>query len=393
MSYIVIKSGDDIEIIEEQDFSADKDEKYLHKIVEDNPQIIMKEIIERDVVTLASHLKLPSGGELDLLLVDSTGGLTLVELKKGKGYREAIAQLLDYASDLQQMEEEDLFASDNVKFKSIEEIYEHFYGSSEEERSAEGDEEEFSYEEFKENFLDSLRNNKSIQLVLVSYEVGEDTIRLVEWLRKFGVNIFAVEFQYFRSESKEIFVPKSYGGIQKSEITRSRRLTETKQKYYRFFAEVLPTFKESKPGVTEKRPFYDPWLQIPSGYSDIAFEWRFRGREPEKVLDVALIFQSRDKNRNQKLLEYFQSKEKELQETFKSKVKDVFDLSENRIRDVLKFGKSGRSRRIYVEKEISTLDQALENNEIKDWAVKMMIVFYEIFKESGELDKAVKNVK
>ena len=92
MGYVVIKDGNNVEIIEEEDFSVDRNEEYLHKMLEKNPQIIMKDITENDITTLASHLKLPSGGELDLLLVDSTGNLVLVELKKGRGYREAIAQ-------------------------------------------------------------------------------------------------------------------------------------------------------------------------------------------------------------------------------------------------------------------------------------------------------------
>ncbi len=158
MSYIVIKNGDSIEIIGEENFSSDKDEKYLHKIIEKHPEIVLKEITEREVVTLASHLKLPSGGELDLLLIDSAGNLILVELKRGKGHRDAIAQLLDYASDLQQMSESELFNSANVKFQSVEEIYEHFY-------EGEG---EFPYDDFRRNFLESLTNPNKIQLLLIS---------------------------------------------------------------------------------------------------------------------------------------------------------------------------------------------------------------------------------
>lgn len=368
MGYIIIKNGSKVEIIGEGDFSIDKNEMYLHSLVEENPQIILKEITENDVVTLASHLRLPSGGELDLLLVDSAGNLILVELKKGKGHREAIAQLLDYASDLQQMSKSELFNSANVKFQSIEEIHRHFYV----------DDEEFSYDDFKRNFLESLTNPNKIQLLLVSYTIGDDTLRLAGWLRKFGIKILCVEFDYFKSENKEIFVPKLHGSVEETE--RIERKTETQEKYLRFFSEVLSSFKERKPGVTERRATTDSWLQIPAGFSSVHFEWLFRGREPNKILEVGLHFEDKKEDFNQMLRDYFKSKESVLKKEL-----EVEDL---------KFGKLGSKwRKIYVEKIVGSLDKALESDEIKEWAVRMMIKFYEIFKESGEIEKAIQAVR
>ena len=370
MGYIVIKNGSKVEIIGEEDFSIDKNENYLHRLIEENPQIILKEITENDVVTLASHLKLPSGGELDLLLVDSAGNLILVELKKGKGHREAIAQLLDYASDLQQMSESELFNSANVKFQSIEGIHRHFYV----------DDEEFSYNDFKRNFLESLTNPNKIQLLLVSYTIGDDTLRLAEWLRKFGIKIFCVEFEYFKSENKEIFVPKLHASVEETKKIERKTLTETQEKYLRFFSEVLSSFKERKPGVTERSATTDNWLQIPAGFSSIHFEWLFREREPNKILEVGLHFEDKKEGFNQMLLDYFKSKEGILKKEL-----EVEDL---------KFGKLGSKwRKIYVEKHIGSLDNALKSGEIKDWAVRMMIRFYETFKESGEIEKAVQAMR
>ena len=126
MVYAVIKDGNQIEILEEEDFSADKNEEYLHKLIETNPYIISKEITENNVVTLGSKLRLPSGGELDLLLLDSNGNIVLVELKRGEGHRKAIAQLLDYASELQEMSIETLFDSSGIKFQSLNDVYNFF---------------------------------------------------------------------------------------------------------------------------------------------------------------------------------------------------------------------------------------------------------------------------
>jgi len=146
MVYAVIKEGNQVEILGEEDFSTDRDEKYLHKLIEENTYIISREITESHVITLGSRLKLPSGGELDLLLIDSEGNVMLVELKRDKGHREAIAQLLDYASELQTMNPEDLFNCSGIKFKSLNEVYELFRG---------------------------LNNPENLQLLLVSYRIGE----------------------------------------------------------------------------------------------------------------------------------------------------------------------------------------------------------------------------
>ena len=370
MSYIVIKNGENVKTIGEEDFSADKNEKHLHKIIEKHPEIVLKEITERDAITLASHLKLLSGGELDLLFVDSAGNLILAELKKGKGHREAIAQLLDYASDLQQMSESELFNSPNVKFQSIEEVYKRFYESNE----------VFPYDDFRRNFLESLTDPNKIQLLLVSYTIGDDTLRLVEWLRKFGINISCMEFDYFKSENKEIFVPKLHGIAEETKRIERKKLTETQEKYLRFFSDVLSSFKERKPGVTERSATTDNWLQIPAGFSLIHFEWLFRGREPNKILEVGLHFEDKEENFNQMLLNYFKSKESILKKEL-----EVEDL---------KFGKLGSKwRKIYVEKYIGSLDYALKSGKIKDWAVRMMIRFYETFKESGEIEKAVQAMR
>lgn len=367
MGYVVIKDGNNVEIIEEEDFSVDRNEEYLHKMLEKSPQIIMKDITENDITTLASHLKLPSGGELDLLLVDSTGNLFLVELKKGRGYREAIAQLLDYASDIQQMEESEIFSSERVRFNSVDEIYRNFYS----------DEEELTYDDFKRNFTKSLTEPAEIGLILVSYTIGDDTRRLAQWLRNFGIRIYCVEFEYFKSENKEIFVPKLLI-VEEVRKIGSRTLTETQEKYLKFFSDILSKFKEIKQGSTERRATGNNWLQIPSGFGSIHFEWMFRGKDPKKVLEVGLHFENKDETVNERLLAYFKSKEDDL----KNKIEG------------LKFGKIGNKwRKIYVEKIVGNLDNALVSDEIKDWAVDMMVKFYEVFKESGELNLAVKSSK
>lgn len=367
MGCIIIKSGNDIEIVDEVDFSSDKNESYLHELIEKNPNIIPREITGCDIVVLASRFRLPSGGELDLLLIDCKGNLYIVELKRGKGVREAIAQLIDYASEVQRMSIDEFF--DNIKstkFRSLNDIYKHFH------RDFDG-----NLDDFKKNFLGSLRNPRKIRLILISYSIGEDTLRIVEWLRQVGINIFCIEFDYFRSEDKEIFVPKL---LRISGLTRVKvkTLTEVQKKYKKFFSKVLSKFKADMPGVVEKEPLPNHWLSIPTGFGSIHFEWLFRGHEPNKILEVALHFESNDENFNQRLLDHFKSKE---------------EILRKEIASSLKFGNFGRRwRKIYVERIVGTLDMAL-NDDVVNWAVEMMKKFYIFFKEKGELENAINAIK
>ena len=363
MVYVVIKEGDRIEIVGEENFSADKNENYLHKLIEENTYIISREITENHVITLGSRLRLPSGGELDLLLIDPEGNIMLVELKKGKGYREAIAQLLDYASELQMMNPEDLFNCRGIKFKSLNEVYELFKSE---------DFEELSYEQFEENVRSCLNNPRNLQLLLVSYRIGEDTSRLVSWLRKFGVNIRCIEFSYFRKGKREVFVPKL---VEVGEIKPP--ITRRQKKYLRFFTELLSRFKAKKPGVTERKASTDGWLKIPVGYSDLHFEWRFIGKEPEKCLEVALHFESADEKENEKLMDYFVARKEEIKQ---------------KIGEEIFFGRLGKKwRSIYTRKEVKTLDDALASEEVKRWAVDTMVKFYDTLKPL--LDKAIREIR
>ena len=77
-------------------------EKLLEDILVATPELLESglKLIGRQVST--------DGGSLDLLAVDRNGRLTVCELKRGTLTRDAVAQALDYASDLETYEFKDL---------------------------------------------------------------------------------------------------------------------------------------------------------------------------------------------------------------------------------------------------------------------------------------------
>ena len=78
-------------------------EALLEDVFVETPNILMPglELVGRQLQT--------ANGALDLLGVDSEGRLVLFELKRGKLTREAVAQALDYASWLDDLDDGELW--------------------------------------------------------------------------------------------------------------------------------------------------------------------------------------------------------------------------------------------------------------------------------------------
>ena len=64
-------------------------------------------LLADELTVVGRQLRL-DGGQLDLLAIDWQGRWVVIELKKGRLYRDALAQALDYASSIAQMDGEDL---------------------------------------------------------------------------------------------------------------------------------------------------------------------------------------------------------------------------------------------------------------------------------------------
>ena len=75
----------------------------LEDILTANPDML------EDGLQLVGRQTSTTGGPLDLLGVDTDGRLVVYELKRGRLNREAVAQVIDYASSLNAMDEETLY--------------------------------------------------------------------------------------------------------------------------------------------------------------------------------------------------------------------------------------------------------------------------------------------
>ena len=154
---------------------------------------LLEDILVRNPDMLAEGLKLigrqtrTTGGPLDLLGVEPDGRLSVFELKRGTLSREAVAQVIDYASDLEDMDTESLYRhiadqSGNLGIQNIDD-FEEWY---------------------RENYADDA-SLTPLRMVLVGLGVDEPTERMVNYLVRSGVDISLLTFHCFEQDGKTLF--------------------------------------------------------------------------------------------------------------------------------------------------------------------------------------------
>jgi len=172
-----------------------REAEHLETWIESAPEILGPEIvlIGRQVNTLS--------GPLDLLGIDRSGNIVIVELKRDRLPREALCQAIDYASDI---------ASWSVDRLSEECIS---YSS----RSLP----EIISENFEDVDLESLLINASQRILLVGFSVDENLERMIKWLTSSSdVEVNAIVLNYSRTSSGDELLTR--GVIVSEEEERSR---------------------------------------------------------------------------------------------------------------------------------------------------------------------------
>jgi hypothetical protein len=152
-------------------------EKSLEDLLVASPELLMPDL------TLIGRQVPTEGGPLDLLGIDSDGRLVVFELKRGTLTREAVAQVLDYASDLA--------ALDEARFARL--IEEHSGQLGIEKFTDFADWYSQEYPGQSENFLDRPK------MVLVGLGVDDRARRIVNFLADSRVDIQLLTFNAFRS--------------------------------------------------------------------------------------------------------------------------------------------------------------------------------------------------
>lgn len=143
------------------------------------------DLLEEDL-TLIGRQTPTEGGPLDLLGVDAAGRLVVFELKRGQLTRDAVAQIIDYASDLESKDFDSLVdhISEHSGKHGIKKIenFEEWYG-----------------EQFDGQDLESLT---PLRMSLVGLGVDAKTRRMVTFSANKGMDISLLTFHAFTHDGK-----------------------------------------------------------------------------------------------------------------------------------------------------------------------------------------------
>lgn len=148
----------------------------LEEWIATDPSIVRPDlkVIGRQVLTRS--------GPLDLIAIDKAGNLVILELKRDRLPREALAQAIDYAADV---------ASWGVD--KIGEVCAKYTGKSLEDVLSES---------FPDLVLEGLNVNESQRVILVGFAIEPALERMIEWLSDgYGVGINAVILKYVRTST------------------------------------------------------------------------------------------------------------------------------------------------------------------------------------------------
>src|SRR5437588_5794059 len=152
-------------------------------------ELRLEDALENDLSILSPQLmfvgrQIPTayGKFIDLLAMDASGELHVIELKKNRTPREVVSQLLDYASWIQSLSYEEIAAiySDS-NGKKLEEGFDDAFGTSLPEQI-----------------------NQTHELIVVASGLDSGTERIINYLSdNYGVPINALFFRFFRDDGRD----------------------------------------------------------------------------------------------------------------------------------------------------------------------------------------------
>ncbi len=178
-------------------------------------------ILSTGLMLIGRQVTTAQGKFIDLMAIDVEGNLIVIELKKNRTPREAVAQLLDYASWVQLLSYDDItniYADKN-----------------------EG-------EEFEKGFANAFDSNppseinKELKLILVAAELDSSSERIINYLSdNFGVPINAMFFRYFKEGDSEYLTrtwlidPQEVeSNVSKSSVKKGREIWNGQDFYVAF---------------------------------------------------------------------------------------------------------------------------------------------------------------
>jgi Endonuclease NucS len=179
-------------------------EKLLEEVLADSPEVLMEGL------TIVGRQNETGGGPLDLLGIDDDGKLVVFELKRGELTRDAVAQVLDYASWLSDLDPEEL--GEHISEMSGR------YGTEKIDDFADW---------YRENFDGkTLSDIGRPRMVLVGLGADATTKRMVEFLATTSVDMTLITFYGFTDNGETLLARQVEVEARATKETNSYRATK-----------------------------------------------------------------------------------------------------------------------------------------------------------------------
>jgi len=196
--------------------------------------IQVPDVLGDDVLVIDRQRDIPGVGRLDLLCIDKTGKLIIVELKRDRSPREAVAQALDYASWLDDADPEGILAHAKEYLRAeLPELFE---------------------EHFHTEMPDIIPQNH--RLLIVASRLDSSAERIVNYLgERYGVEFNVLLFKYARlTTGREVLVRT----VLLPESTRASaaraQATRTKELQLQFWTGFVEFCKEHGTFLNLRKP-------------------------------------------------------------------------------------------------------------------------------------------
>jgi len=172
--------------VEQINFESMPTEKQLEDILANNISIL-----DQNLLLIGRQVSTAYGKYIDLLAMNASGELIVIELKRDETPREVVAQLLDYGSWVRELEDED-----------IAEIFAAYLQKHHPAQAMTSLDDAFCDRFGVKKMPESLNSNH--ELVVVASELDDSTERIVGYLAdEYGVAINAMYFRFFKDNGNE----------------------------------------------------------------------------------------------------------------------------------------------------------------------------------------------
>lgn len=181
--YKIRKDGKALSVPQsESDYTEDE----IETLLQNNPLLVMG----KPLLFIGRQVSTSSSKRMDLLAIDKSARLVVIELKRGVAPRDIIAQVLDYSSWLSQLPE-----------REIEKIAKEYFQKTESKHATLSE----AYKEFSGRELEKQVGGEIVS-VLFARQFTEGVTQPVSYLNENGLSIVCIQFEMYQKPDEERYL-------------------------------------------------------------------------------------------------------------------------------------------------------------------------------------------